>query len=74
MALQIRLVDQIDPILIAELIPSRLVGIVAGTDRIDVVALHETDIPDHVFFRDGASSLHIELMTVNSAEHDSFPV
>lgn len=29
---------------------------------------------DHVFFRDGASSLHIELMTVDSAEHDSFPV
>ena len=39
MAFQIRLVHQVNAVPVAEFIPKRLIGIMAGADRIDIVPL-----------------------------------
>ena len=72
--LQIRLINQIDPVFIAQPVPQVLVRIVGSPHRIDVVPLHEPDIPQHVFLRHRASASHIELMAVDASEDDPLPV
>mmetsp|Transcript_150899 Transcript_150899/g.484959 ORF Transcript_150899/g.484959 Transcript_150899/m.484959 type:complete len:321 (-) Transcript_150899:1441-2403(-) len=40
-ALDVGLVDHVQAVLVAELVPERVVGVVRATDRIEVVGLHE---------------------------------
>ncbi len=74
MAFQVGLIDHVQAVLIAQLIPSGLVGIVAGADRIDIVLLHEPDIPHHIFFRHCPASPYVELVAVDSLKDDPFSV
>ena len=47
MGFDIRLVYDIKPVLVGQLIPIRVVGVVAGPDRIDVELLHQADVFFH---------------------------
>ena len=45
--LEIRLGSQVNTILVAEVIPARIIGIVTGTYSIDVELLHDLDVLNH---------------------------
>jgi len=73
-AFHIGLVDQINTVAIAELVPQALVWIVAGSDCIQIMALHEADVPHHIFLGNGTAPLVVELMAVHTAEQDPLAV
>ena len=45
-----------------------------GAHRVDVVALHEADVPQHVLFGDGSAAPAVELVAVDAAEHEALAV
>ena len=49
---EIGLVHQVDAVLVAQVVPARVVGIVRGPHGVDVVALHQLDVLDHPADRD----------------------
>src|SRR5688572_13002704 len=72
--LDIRFVDKIDPVLIAQIVPAGVIRIMTCTHRIDVEALHQQDIFDHRFHCDGMSAHRIVLMPVDAAEIDWYAI
>ena len=74
MGFEIGLIDQVDAVLIAQIVPTLLVRIVRGADGVDVVALAENHIIDHVLLGDGTAALGVELVTVRALEHDALAV
>lgn len=48
MGFEVGLVDQVDAVLVAQLVPALLVRIVGGPDGVEVVPLAEDHIVDHV--------------------------
>ena len=73
-ALQICLVHHTDAVFIAELIPQALIRIMAGTDRIDVVACEDIDILFHIFPRHGTAAACIPLMAVDTVDDEALPI
>ena len=73
-ALQICLVHHADAVFIAELIPQALIRIMAGTDRIDVVACEDIDILFHIFPRHGTAAACIPLMAVDTVDDEALPI
>ena len=73
-ALQIGLVHHVDPVLIAQLVPRRLVGVVAGAHRVDVVAEEHHHGRVHVRLTDGPAGLRAPLVAVHPPEHQPLPV
>ncbi len=67
--LQIGLVDQIDAVFVAQVVPVFLVRIMRSADGVDVVALAEHDVVDHVLPGDRASALRVEFVAVRALEH-----
>ena len=65
-ALDIRLCRQIDAILVAEVVPTGIVGIVAGAYGIDIQILHDLDVLNHALHGDDIATVGIELMTVGT--------
>ena len=63
------LIDHIQPQLVAEPVQGGMVGIVAGSDRVDVVPLHQDQIPPDPFLRHRAAGLAAEVMAVDPPEH-----
>ena len=47
MALDVRLVDEVEAVLVAQLVPALVVGVVGEAHRVEVVALHDLDVADH---------------------------
>ena len=70
MALQVGLVDHVDAILIAEVIPRRLVGIVAGTDGINVVSAEGLHSGGYICHTDRPARIWVSLMAVDTVKHD----
>ena len=64
------LIDHIEPVLIAQLIPAGNIRIMTGPDCIDVELFHQPDVLDHAFFRDHASGLGLMFMPVHTFNHD----
>ena len=64
----IGLIDDIETILVTELIENRRIGIVAGTNSIHVMLLHQEQILLHLFHRNGKTSNRIGVVTVDAAE------
>ena len=73
-AFDIRFGHQIQTILVTQVIPSRVIRIVAGTNGIDVQLLHDLDILNHAFYRYNVSSVRINLMSVGTLEQYRFSV
>ena len=72
--LNIGLVNHIEPILIAKLIPTLLIRVVGGAHCIDVVFLHQFYIPDHRFPGDGPAPYRIPLVAVHPADLDRLAI
>ena len=69
--LQVRLVDHIKAVLVAQVIPFRAVGIMAGAHGVDIVLLHGPHIAHHILHRYGSARAAVPLMAVHALEHDA---
>ena len=72
--LHIRLVDQIQTVLVAQVVPILLVGVVGGADGVDVVALAEDHVGKHVLAGDRTPALRVEFVAVRALEHDALAI
>ena len=73
-AFKVGFVYHVDAVFIAEVIPPALVGVVAGTHGIDVVALKYGHGSVHIALVNGAALLGIPLMAVDTVEDDAATV
>ncbi|OQC24439.1 MAG: hypothetical protein BWX70_02625 [Verrucomicrobia bacterium ADurb.Bin070] len=74
MCLEVGLVHHVNPVLIAQVIPARVVGIVAGAYGVDVVALHQQDVFHHAAVRHGIAAVGVHLVAVDAADQDRLAV
>ena len=74
MGFEVGFVDQVDAVLVAQFVPAFLVRVVRGADGVDVVALAEDHVIDHVLLGDGAAAFGVELVAVGALEHDALAV
>ena len=74
MTLQVALSSQVDTILIAQVIPTWIVGIVTGTHSIDVQLLHNLDILNHALHAHDVATIRIQFVAVGTLNQDSLAV
>ena len=67
-SLKVSLINHIHSVPIAEFIQIRVIRIVAGPDRVEVVLLHKSDISLHIFSGDCLSGILIMVVPVDSVE------
>ena len=73
-ALDVALVFEVDAVLVGQVVPIRIVAVVAVADVVDVGALHEHHFALHLFARDGMSALGVRLVAVNALHLDGLAV
>ena len=71
---QIRFIDQIKAETVAKSGEPRVVRIVAGAYGVDIVALHNHQVFNHVFRRRGSPQIAVTVMTVDAFEFDFLSV
>ena len=74
MALDVRLVDDVQPELVAEIEEARIVRVVRAPDGVDVVLLHQQQIGAHVVDGDGLAPLGMVIVAIHAPHHDAPPV
>ena len=74
MTLEVRFCCQVDTILVAEVIPTWIVGIVTSTNGVDIQILHNLDILNHALNGNNVSTIGIEFMTVGTLDKDRLTV
>ena len=72
--LDISLVDKQDTVLIAEVVPLHRLRIVARTNGIDVVLLHQRYILEHQLARDNMTRCGIMLVDVHAVDHQRLTI
>ena len=72
--LDIGFANHIQAIQIAEIIPQRIIRIVAGPDTVNVVLLHDADILNHPFRCNVIAGQRIHLMTVHPFEKNRLAI
>ena len=65
-ALHIGLGDQHNAVLVAQLVEARVIGIVRGAHRIDVVLLHELQVAAHAIEAHGAALMIVVIVAVDA--------
>ena len=70
----VRLVNDIKPVLVAQFIPDRIVRIMTRPDGIDIEPLHQMNIAYHRFNGDIVRRIRIMVVTVDPLEKNAFPV
>ena len=73
-ALDVALVFEVDAIFVGQVVPIRIVAVVAVADVVDVGALHEHHFVLHLFARDGMSALGVRLVAVDALHLDGLAV
>jgi len=73
-ALDVRLIDQVDAILVAQFVPAGMVRIVAGAHRVQVVLLDQADVLQHRGLVDRLALQRVVLVPVHAAQHDGHAV
>ena len=73
-AFQIGLVHQVDALLIAQVVPGCLVGVVTGADGVDVVPAEGVHGPLHVLYADGPTGARVPLMAVHPPDYQALSV
>ena len=68
MTLLVCLRTEIDTILVAEVVPHRIIGVMTGAHGIDIEPFHQLDILDHPFTAHHITAIRIHLMTVNTLD------
>ena len=74
MRLHVRLGDEVDAVLVADVVPESVVRIVARAYRVDVVPLHQLRVAQHLGARHGAPVLGTRLVPVHTLELDRLAV
>ena len=73
-AFHVVLVDDIQPQLVAQAVKGAAVGIVAGAHGVDVVPLHQDQVPPDLLLRHGPARLPAEVVPVHPLEDHPHPV
>ena len=73
-ALDVRLGHHVESVLVAEVVEVGIVRIMRQPHRVDVVPLHQENVLQHDFTRDGASIVVCRLMPVHALELDRLAV
>ena len=73
-AFEVRLVDHVDTVLVTQVIPQALVGVVAGAHGVDVVLFEHGHGGVHVVRINGAALFGVPLVAVDAVEHDALAV
>ena len=73
-ALDVRLVDEIEAVPIAELVPALVVGVVGEAHRVEIVPLHDLDVADHVRQVEGLAHPLVVLVAIDALDEDSLAV
>jgi len=63
-SLVVRLVDDVETIFITQLVPVRVVRVVASAHRVDVQLLHYPDVAEHVLLGDDVGSVRVHFVAV----------
>ena len=66
MAFIVRFVNHNKTVFIAKLVKLRAVRIMAGTDTVDIMLLHQAQIPVDLFQRDGKAGNRVAVMAVGA--------
>ena len=74
MRFEVGLSGEVDTILVAEVVPTGIVGIVAGTYGIDIELLHDLDVLNHALHGYDVTTIGIELMTIGTLDEDGLAV
>ena len=74
MGFDVGLVDHIEPVLVTEGKPERVIRVVACTHGVDVQFLHDADIPEHLGLRNHVSSFRTDLVPVRPLYEDRLAV
>ena len=74
MRFNIRLVNHIKSVLVAQLIPAGIIGIVTGANCIDIILFHQRNILQHHLLTDHMPLILIMLMPVHPFQGDSFSI
>ena len=72
--LQIVFIDQIQAVAVAQPVDPGIVGIVAGTDGVDVVQLHGGDVLQDLILLGNSAGFGAELVAVDALKYDPFSV
>ncbi len=68
--LDVRLVDDVQAVLVGQLVPAGIVGIVGSADRVDVELLHQPDVLEHALVRHDVTGQRIVLVTIDPFDGD----
>ena len=68
--LDVGLVDDVEAVLVAEVVPLLHVGIVRRADEVEVVLLHQLDVADHQGARHHLARVWLVLVAVDAANQD----
>ena len=74
MRFKICLVENVDAVLVAEIVPAVVVGIVAGADRIVIELLHHADVADHGLQGEGLPGPAVVFMPVHALDENASAV
>ncbi len=72
--LEVGLADDVEPVLVAELQPARVIRVVRGPDRVDVELLEELDILHHGGLVHGVTQVRVGFVAVDALQHDGATV
>ena len=73
-ALDVRLGNDIESIFIAEVIPARVIAVVASAHAVHVQLFHNLDILNHALDADDIATVGIQFMTVSTLDEDGLAV
>ena len=66
--------QRIDAVLVAQVIPGRLIGVMASADGVDVIAPEGLHGPLHILPADGPACAGIPFVTVDTPDHQTLTV
>ena len=72
--LDVRLVDDVEAELVAQVVEARVVGHVRGAHHVESELLHQHEVIAHLFERDHPTGVRVEVVTVHAAQQDRLAV
>mmetsp|Transcript_33179 Transcript_33179/g.53425 ORF Transcript_33179/g.53425 Transcript_33179/m.53425 type:complete len:261 (+) Transcript_33179:483-1265(+) len=70
MGLDVGFIDHIQAMLVTQLVPVGIFGMVRVSDSIEIVHLHEANVFQHVFFADDSTSAAVELAVIHAPNEE----
>ena len=68
MRFEIRFIDKIQAVLVAQVIPEGVVGIVASAVGVEVELLHQADVGDHRRAADDVAQVRVMFVAIDALE------